>query len=147
MQRTFLMVKPDGVQRGLIGEIVTRFERKGLQLVAAKFMWINEEQATQHYREHQDKPFFEELVAMVTSGPVLAMVWQGNEAIAVARALIGKTALLEASAGTIRGDFAARTRMNVVHGADSPESAQREINLFFEPHECVEYTRTIAPWV
>lgn len=139
MERTLVLVKPDGVQRSLIGEVIQRLERKGLRMVAAKFLYMTLEQAKMHYQEHQDKSFFVELVDMITSGPVLAMVWEGDEAIALARLLIGKTALLEAQPGTIRGDFATKTRMNVVHGSDSLHSAMREIALFFTEDECVSY--------
>ncbi|MBU6145960.1 MAG: nucleoside-diphosphate kinase [Paenibacillaceae bacterium] len=137
-QKTFVMVKPDGVKRKLIGEVVSRFERKGLTLVAAKFLWLTDPQAQAHYAEHAEKPFFAELVEMITSGPVLAMVWEGDDAIALARLLIGKTAHLDAAPGTIRGDFATSTRSNIVHGADGIASAQREIALFF-PEQAQRY--------
>lgn len=147
MERTFLMVKPDGVQRGLIGEIVSRFERKGLKLVAAKFMMITPELAERHYAEHIGKPFYPPLVAFVTSGPVFAMVWQGDNVIGLTRALIGKTDALEAAPGTIRSDFAVHTNFNLIHGSDSPESAAREIGIFFAPHELVDYNHTIQQWI
>jgi len=147
MERTFIMVKPDGVQRGLIGEVVARLERKGFRLVAAKLMRIRRELAEQHYAEHRHKPFFEELVDFITSGPVFASVWEGERVIALSRALIGKTNILEAEPGTIRGDFALRTDRNIVHGSDSPESAEREIALFFRPEELLEYTRSVEEWL
>ncbi|SEN25298.1 nucleoside-diphosphate kinase [Paenibacillus sp. OV219] len=147
MERTFLMVKPDGVQRGLIGEIVSRFERKGLKLVAAKFMMITPELAERHYAEHIGKPFYPPLVAFVTSGPVFAMVWQGDNVIGLTRALIGKTDALEAAPGTIRSDFAVHTNFNLIHGSDSPQSAEREIGIFFAPHELVDYNQTIQQWI
>lgn len=147
MERTFIMVKPDGVQRGLIGEVVARLERKGFRLVAAKLMRIRREVAEQHYAEHRNKPFFGELVDFITSGPVFASVWEGERVIALSRALIGKTNILEAEPGTIRGDFALRTDRNIVHGSDSPESAEREIALFFRPEELLEYTRSVEEWL
>lgn len=147
MERTFLMVKPDGVQRGLIGEIVGRFERKGLKLVAAKFMRVTEELAERHYEEHRGKPFYDSLIGFITSGPVFAMVWEGDDAIALARAMIGKTNALEAAPGTIRSDYAVHTNYNIIHGSDSPESAAREIALFFRPEELVEYELLIQRWI
>ncbi|GAB6935562.1 MAG: nucleoside-diphosphate kinase [Calditerricola sp.] len=147
MQRTFLMVKPDGVQRNLIGEIVSRFERKGFQLVAAKLMMVSRELAEKHYAEHKDKPFFEELVNFLTSGPVFAMVWQGENIIEVARAMMGKTNPAQAAPGTIRGDFGVSIGMNVIHGSDSPESAEREIALWFDEKEILSYEKTINRWV
>lgn len=147
MERTFIMVKPDGVQRGLIGEIIKRFEAKGLQLVAAKLMKVTRQQAETHYAEHREKPFYEELVSFITSGPVMAMVWQGDQAIALSRNLIGKTQVLDAVPGTIRGDFALHTGMNIVHGSDSPASAEREIGIFFAPEELVDYDKPINQWI
>lgn len=147
MERTFIMVKPDGVQRGLIGEIIKRFEAKGLQLVAAKLMKVTRQQAETHYAEHREKPFYEELVSFITSGPVMAMVWQGDQAIALSRSLIGKTQVLDAVPGTIRGDFALHTGMNIVHGSDSPASAEREIGIFFAPEELVDYDKPINQWI
>ncbi|MCC2684664.1 MAG: ndk [Paenibacillaceae bacterium] len=147
MERTFIMVKPDGVQRGLVGEIVRRLEQKGLQLVGAKMMVITREQAEYHYAEHQGKPFFAGLVDFITSAPVFATVWQGDQVIALSRALMGKTNTLDAIPGTIRGDFAVHTGMNLIHGSDSPESAEREINHFFKPNEIIEYTQLIQQWI
>jgi len=147
MEKTFLMVKPDGVQRGLVGEIVKRLEGKGFQLVGAKLMTISKEQAEKHYSEHASKPFFGELVDFITSGPVFAMVWQGDQVITLARTLMGKTNVLDAGPGTIRGDFALHTGMNLIHGSDSPESAAIEINNFFKPEELVTYTRDIQNWM
>lgn len=147
MQQTFLMVKPDGVQRGLIGEIISRFEQKGFQLVAAKLVQVTEEQANFHYEEHVGKPFFDNLVSFITSGPVFAMVWQGDDIIALSRTVIGKTNVLEAMPGTIRGDFASHTNKNLIHGSDSPESASREIGNFFAPEELVSYEKTINHWM
>jgi nucleoside-diphosphate kinase len=147
MDRTFLMVKPDGVQRGLIGEIALRFENKGLQLIAAKLTVITKEQAEYHYAEHVGKPFYEGLVTFITSGPVFAMVWQGDQVIPLSRAIVGKTNALDAAPGTIRGDYALHTGMNLVHGSDSPESAEREIANFFKPEEIIQYQKAIAGWV
>lgn len=147
MEKTFLMVKPDGVQRNLIGEIVQRFEKKGYQLVGAKLMHISQELAEQHYGEHKERPFFGELVSFITSGPVFAMVWQGENVIKVAREMMGKTNPAEAAPGTIRGDFSVQVAMNVIHGSDSPESAEREVNLFFSPEELVTYTKDANKWV
>lgn len=147
MERTFVMVKPDGVQRNLIGEIVTRFEKKGYQLVAAKLMQISPELAERHYAEHKEKPFFRELVDFITSGPVFAMVWQGEQVIAAVRKMMGKTNPLEAEPGTIRGDYGITVGMNIIHGSDSPESAEREIQLFFRPEELLSYEKTIQSWI
>lgn len=147
VEKTFLMVKPDGVQRNLIGEIVSRFEKKGYKLVGAKLMTISQELAEQHYGEHKERPFFGELVSFITSGPVFAMVWQGENVIKTAREMMGKTNPSDAAPGTIRGDFAAQVSMNIIHGSDSPESAEREINLFFNSNELVEYSREIDRWI
>lgn len=147
MERTFVMIKPDGVQRGLIGEIISRFEKKGLKIVAMKMLWIKRELAEEHYAEHKSKPFFNALVDYITSGPVVAMVVEGKNAISVVRTMIGKTNPAEASPGTIRGDFAMDTGRNVVHASDSPASAEREINLFFKADELFEYTKFDENWV
>ncbi|MDO3679170.1 nucleoside-diphosphate kinase [Paenibacillus ehimensis] len=147
MEKTFLMVKPDGVQRGLIGEIVRRFEQKGLQLVAAKLVQVSREQAERHYAEHVGKPFFDNLIKFITSGPVFAMVWQGDQVIALSRTMIGKTNSLEALPGTIRGDYAVHTNLNLIHGSDSPESAEREIANFFRPEEVLDYSKAIQTWI
>lgn len=147
MERTFLMVKPDGVQRGLIGKIVNRFEDKGFKLVAGKLVQLTVAQAKTHYAEHEGKSFFDELVRFITSGPVFAMVWEGDDVVALSRLLIGKTQVTEALPGTIRGDFAAHTPYNLIHGSDGLESAEREIANFFEPHEILSFTKTIASWI
>ncbi|WP_223066629.1 nucleoside-diphosphate kinase [Paenibacillus caui] len=147
MERTFMMVKPDGVQRGLIGRIVSRLEDKGFKLIAGKFMQISEEQAGRHYAEHEGKPFFGELVSFITSGPVFAMVWEGDDIVTLSRMLMGKTKVTEALPGTIRGDFAAHTPFNLIHGSDSAESAEREIANFFEKKELLDYDKTIAHWI
>ncbi|CAM3970296.1 nucleoside-diphosphate kinase [Paenibacillus alkaliterrae] len=147
MERTFLMIKPDGVQRGLIGEIVTRFERKGLQLAAAKLTVVSRELAERHYAEHKGKGFYEPLLEFISSGPVFAMVWQGDNVIALSRALIGKTDALDALPGTIRSDFAVHTNFNLIHGSDSPANAEREIGIFFSPSELLDYEHTIQRWI
>jgi len=147
MEKTFIMVKPDGVQRGLIGEIVARFEKKGFQLVGAKFMTVSTELAEKHYAEHKEKPFFGELVDFITSGPVFAMVWQGNNVIATARQMMGQTNPADALPGTIRGDFGVNVAMNIIHGSDSPESAEREIALWFDEKEITSYEKTINRWI
>lgn len=146
MERTFTMIKPDGVQKGLIGEIVGRIERKGFKLLGLKMMAISEELAKKHYAEHQDKPFFGELVDFITSGPVVAMVWEGPGVIAAMRTLMGKTNPSEALPGTVRGDLAVSMAQNIIHGSDSPESAQREIGLFFSPEEILDYKRDMDKW-
>ncbi|NSL52296.1 nucleoside-diphosphate kinase [Calidifontibacillus erzurumensis] len=147
MERTFIMVKPDGVQRNLVGEIVSRFEKKGFKLVGAKLMTVSKELAEQHYAEHKERPFFGELVDFITSSPVFAMVWEGENVIATARQMMGKTNPAEALPGTIRGDFGLTVGKNVVHGSDSPESAEREINLWFKENEISEYSKQVDEWV
>ena len=147
MERTFVMVKPDGVQRGLVGKIITRFEEKGFKLVAAKFLKIETALAERHYAEHKGKTFFSALVSYITSGPVLAMVWEGPYIIKVVRDMMGKTNPIESPSGTIRGDFGLTLEKNVIHGSDSPESAKREISLFFKDEELVEYSREIDKWL
>lgn len=141
------MVKPDGVQRNLTGEIISRFEKKGFQLVAAKLMQIDRSLAEKHYAEHQDKPFFSELVEFITSSPVLAMVWQGKDVIQAARQMMGATNPLEAAPGTIRGDYGVNVGQNIIHGSDSPESASREVKLFFNEQELLQYEKTEQQWV
>ena len=131
MSRTLILVKPDAFARGLTGEIIARFERKGLKIVALKHMQLDEDTAKQHYAEHDGKPFFGELVDFITSGPLVAMVLEGYEAVKAARQVIGATNPLEAAPGSIRGDFAVDVQTNLVHGSDSPDSAGREIELFF----------------
>ncbi|WP_203246462.1 nucleoside-diphosphate kinase [Sporosarcina beigongshangi] len=147
MERTFLMVKPDGVQRNLIGEIVGRFESKGFKLVGAKLMQITPELAAQHYGEHKERPFFGELVEFITSGPVFAMVWEGENVISVGRLMTGATNPKESAPGTIRGDFAVTVGKNIIHGSDAPESAVREIGLFFKEEELVSYDKTLNNWI
>ena len=131
MERTLILVKPDAFARGLTGEIIARFERKGLRIVALKHMQVDEALAKQHYAEHEGKPFFGELVEFITSAPLVAMVLEGQDAVTAARQVIGATNPLEAVPGSIRGDFAIEVGTNLVHGSDSPESAERETALFF----------------
>jgi nucleoside-diphosphate kinase len=131
MDRTLILVKPDAFERGLTGEIIARFERKGLRIVALQHMTMSEDMAKRHYVEHEGKPFFGELVEFITSGPLVAMVLEGDQAVVAARQVIGATNPLEAAPGSIRGDFAIAVGQNMVHGSDSPESAQREAALFF----------------
>ena len=147
MEKTFLMVKPDGVQRQLIGDIVSRFESKGFQLVGAKLMQIPTELAEQHYGEHKERPFFGELVDFITSGPVFAMVWQGENVIAAARTMMGATNPKDSQPGTIRGDYAVTVSKNIIHGSDSPASAEREIGLFFKQDELLEYSKVNNEWI
>ncbi len=141
------MVKPDGVQRSIIGEVISRFEKKGFQLVGAKLMHISQELAETHYGEHKEKPFFGELVKFITSGPVFAMVWEGENVISVSRQMMGKTNPQEALPGTIRGDYGLIVDKNVIHGSDSPESAEREISLFFESEELTFYKKDADAWI
>jgi nucleoside-diphosphate kinase len=131
MDRTLILVKPDAFARNLTGEIIARFERKGLRIVALRYMTMDTQLAEQHYAEHEGKPFFGELVSFITSGPLVAMVLEGDEAVRAARQVIGATNPLEATTGSIRGDFAVEVGQNMVHGSDSPESAEREAKLFF----------------
>ncbi|ANU10667.1 Nucleoside diphosphate kinase [Planococcus antarcticus DSM 14505] len=147
MEKTFLMVKPDGVQRNVIGEIVARFEKKGYHLAGAKLMQIPTELAEEHYGEHKERPFFGELVEFITSGPVFAMVWEGENVILTARQMMGATNPKDAASGTIRGDFAVTVGKNMIHGSDSAESAEREIGLFFKEEELVSYEKTMNSWV
>jgi nucleoside-diphosphate kinase len=145
-ERTLVLVKPDGVARGLIGEIISRFERKGLNIAALKLMQITRELAEKHYAIHRDKPFFPALLEFVTGGPVVAMVVEGPDAIAQVRALIGATNPANAAPGTIRGDLATVTTFNLVHGSDAPETAEVEIANFFTPREILSYRRDCSGW-
>ena len=131
MERTFIMIKPDGVSRGLVGEVIGRFEGKGLALTKLRMLTIDEELARSHYAEHVDKAFFRELLSFITSGPIVAMEWSGEGAVSASRALMGATDPMKAGPGTIRGDFGLAVTQNIVHGSDSPESAERELGLFF----------------
>ncbi|MEF3327990.1 nucleoside-diphosphate kinase [Oceanobacillus oncorhynchi] len=147
MERTFLMVKPDGVQRNLIGDIVARFEQKGFKLAGAKLMTISTDLAETHYGEHKERPFFGELVDFITSGPVFAMVWEGENVVASARTMMGKTNPSEALPGTIRGDYGINVGKNIIHGSDSLESASREIDLFFDEKELNSYNKQQNAWI
>ncbi len=138
MERTLLLVKPDGVQRKLAGEVIQRLEKRDWTLVGMKLMKIPKELAEEHYGEHKEKPFFGELIEYITSGPVVAMVWQGDDIITAVRTMMGKTNPIEAAPGTLRGDFGNNFTRNLVHGSDSPESAKREVALFFKDDELVQ---------
>jgi nucleoside-diphosphate kinase len=147
VERSFIAIKPDGVQRGLVGEIIRRFEQKGFTLVGLKLLNVSKELAESHYGVHKDKPFFAGLVEFITSGPVVAMVWEGDGVIASARKLIGATNPLNAEPGTIRGDFGANIGRNIIHGSDAPETAAQEIALWFKPEELASWTPTLMPWI
>ena len=147
MERTLVLVKPDGVQRSLIGEIISRLERRGLKLVAMKLMQVTEDLAKRHYGEHAERPFFPSLVGFITSAPIVAMVWEGENAVEVVRNTIGGTNPADSPMGTIRGDLALDIGRNLVHGSDGPESAQREIELFFKTEEILEYGRSNDSWI
>lgn len=147
MERTLILVKPDGVQRGLAGEIVSRFERRGLKLIGMKFMQMTPALAEKHYGDHVGKPFYNGLVEYITSGPIVAMVWEGNNAIAAARATIGATKPAEAAPGSIRGDFGMEIGRNLVHGSDSPENGLKEAAIFFNDDELVSWDRVTDAWI
>lgn len=147
MERTLVLVKPDGVQRGLVGEIIGRFERRGLKLAGMKFLQMSRELASKHYAVHRERPFYQSLVEYITSGPVLAMVWEGQDAIAAARATMGATKPVEAAPGTIRGDLAMEIGRNLVHGSDSPENGEKEVALFFNDNELVNWERYADRWI
>lgn len=147
MERTLIIIKPDAVQRGLIGEIIARFERRGLRIVGMKLMQIDEALARRHYAVHEGKPFYEPLVAYITSGPVVVMALEGKDAIAITRRTMGATNPAEALPGTIRADFGIEIGRNLVHGSDGPETAAFELDLFFEESELLRYERAIDPWV
>ncbi len=147
MERTFVAVKPDGIQRGLIGEVISRLERRGLKLVGIRLMVVDEDLARLHYAEHVNRPFFPSLVDFITSGPIVAMIWEADNAVALSRQTIGSTNPAEATPGTIRADLGIDTSRNIVHGSDSPESAEREINLFFDPEHALDYARSTDPWL
>ncbi|XGI83082.1 nucleoside-diphosphate kinase [Halorutilales archaeon Cl-col2-1] len=146
-QQTFLMVKPDAFQRGLVGEVISRVEERGLKIAAMKVLTPSQEQGEQHYAEHEDKPFYDDLVEFITSGPAVPMVVEGDDAIDIVRKMIGATDPAEASPGTIRGDYALDIGRNCVHAADSPESAEREISIYFDEDEIEEYERIDETWV
>jgi len=147
LERTLIIVKPDAVQRGLIGEVLARLERRGLKLVALKMMWMSESLAEAHYAEHREKAFFRDLVRFITSGPVVVGVVEGPNAIEVTRTMMGETNPATSPPGSIRGDLALTISQNVIHGSSSPEAAQREVALFFRPEEILSYERAIDRWV
>ncbi len=147
MERTLIIVKPEGVQRGLIGQILSRFEAKGFKLVGLKLIHITPELAARHYAEHQGKPFYDGLIKHITSSPVVVGVLEGPNVIGVTRALMGPTKPWDAAGGTIRGDFAVSLGLNIIHGSDSGDSAAREISIFFAPGELLDYARANDPWI
>lgn len=147
MERTFLAIKPDGVQRGLVGEIIGRFEAKGFKLVGMKLMTASRELAEQHYGVHKERPFFAGLVDFITSGPLVAMVWEGDGVVASARKLIGATNPLNSEPGTIRGDLAVNVGRNIIHGSDAVETAREEISLWFKEEELSAWTPSLTPWI
>lgn len=147
MERTLIIVKPEGVQRGLVGQILARFEAKGFKIVGLKLMRISPQLAARHYAEHQGKPFYEGLIKHITSSPVVVGVIEGPYVISVTRALMGPTKPWEAPAGTIRGDYAVSMSLNIIHGSDKQESSDREIAIFFAPDELLEYPRATDPWI
>jgi nucleoside-diphosphate kinase len=147
VERTFIMIKPDGVQRGLIGEVIARFERKGFTLVGMKLMAVSRELAEKHYDVHKDKPFFGGLVEFITSSPVVAMVWEGDNVVASGRTLIGATNPISSAPGTIRGDFGITIGRNLIHGSDAVETAQREIALWFTEPELASWTSATHGWL
>src|SRR3954471_10544995 len=147
MEKTLIILKPDAVQRGLVGEIITRFEKKGLQLVGLKLMKIPAATAEQHYAPHKGKPFYDGLVKFMTSSPVIVLALAGKDAIAISRKMMGATFGSKAEPGTIRGDFGVSNSFNLIHGSDSPEAAQKELGLFFSPDELVDWQPTVQSWV
>lgn len=147
MERTLIIVKPEGVQRGLIGQVLSRFEAKGFKVVGLKLIHITPELASRHYAEHEGKPFYPGLIKHITSSPVVVGVLEGPNVIAVTRALMGPTKPWDAPAGTIRGDYAVSMGLNIIHGSDGAESSAREIGIFFSPAELVDYARATDPWI
>lgn len=147
MEKTLVLVKPDGVQRGLIGEVISRLEKRGLKLVAGKFMNVSTGLAEEHYAIHKGKPFYKGLIEYITSAPVFAMVWEGPNAIAAVRQSMGATRPTEAAPGTIRHDFALEVGRNLTHASDGADTAQQEISLWFAPQEIVAWTRAVDPWL
>lgn len=147
VEKTFVLVKPDGVQRGLIGEVIARLERRGLRLAGAKFLQVSQELAEAHYAVHKGKPFYPGLIAYITSAPVMAMVWEGPNAVAAVRQTMGATRPTEAAPGTLRHDFALEIGRNLTHASDSPENGEKEVALWFKPDELVNWQRTVDAWV
>lgn len=147
MERTLVLVKPDGVQRGLIGEVISRLERRGLRLTGAKFMQVSQELARKHYAIHEGKPFFEKLISYITSAPVMAMVWEGPNAVAAVRQTMGATRPTEAAPGSLRHDFALEIGRNLTHASDSVENGEAEVALWFQPSELVSWQRDSDRWI
>ena len=147
MERSLVLVKPDGVQRGLVGKVITALEERGLRLTAARFLQVSRELAEAHYAVHAGKPFYDALIAFITSAPVMAMVWEGPDAIAAIRQTMGKTRGTEAAPGTIRHNYALQSRFNITHASDSAENAEAEIALWFKPEEIVAWSRDIEKWI
>jgi nucleoside-diphosphate kinase len=147
MERSLVLVKPDGVQRGLTGEVISRLERRGLRLVAAKFMQVSRELAENHYAEHKGKGFYKGLIEYITSSPVMAMAWEGPEAVAAIRQTMGSTKPIEAAPGSLRHDFGLQVGRNLTHASDKPETGEREVALWFAPDELVTWEREIDRWV
>lgn len=147
MERTLILVKPDGVQRNLIGEIVGRFERRGLKLVGMKFIQMSDDLAADHYAVHRERPFYGSLIEYITSGPVVAMVWEGNDAVVAARSTMGLTNPVAAAPGTIRGDFGMEIGRNLVHGSDTVENGVKEIDLFFDSSELLSWQWATINWI
>ena len=147
MEKTLVLVKPDGVQRGLVGEVISRLERRGLRLVAAKFLWVSQELAEKHYAIHKGKSFYEGLIHYITSTPVMAMAWEGPQAILAVRQTMGVTRPTEAAPGTLRHDFALEIGRNLTHASDTIENGEIEVALWFQPHEIVSWGRDVDRWI
>ena len=147
MERTLVLVKPDGVQRGLIGEVISRLEGRGLRLIAAKFMNVDQSLAERHYAIHKEKPFYDGLIRYITSAPVMAMVWEGPRAIAAVRQTMGSTRPVEAAPGSIRHDFALEVGRNLTHASDSIENGEKEVELWFKPEEIITWNRALDAWI
>ncbi len=147
VERTLIIVKPDGIQRGLVGKVLTRLEDKGLRLAGLKLMTVSKDLAETHYGEHREKPFFGDLVSFITSAPVVVGVVEGPNAVSVTRGLVGATNPAEAAAGTIRGDYGLSIGMNIIHASDAPETGKREVSLFFDDSEIIDYNREIERWI
>lgn len=146
-QRTLVLIKPDGVQRSLVGAIISRLETRGLKIVAMKMLQMDREMASQHYNVHRQQPFFQGLVEFITTSPIIAMVLEGSNAVELVRRTIGSTDPVQAEPGTIRGDLAVEIGRNLIHGSDSLETAATEITLFFKSEEIMDYTRSVEPWI
>jgi nucleoside-diphosphate kinase len=147
LERSLVLIKPDGVQRGLIGEVITRLERRGLRLAGAKFKWVSQELAETHYAIHKGKPFYDRLISYITSAPVMAMVWEGPYAVSAIRQTMGSTRPIEASPGSVRHDFALEVGYNLTHASDSVENGEAEVALWFSDAELVSWQRAVDPWI